>query len=94
MFTGGRPEKRDNWSWGPTCREKKKVEIIEEELQKLVRHGLDGVRVFHSLYHRWVAPLAQRTWPMWLYSGPSDPDHVSPEDLSDDEIQSRIGRVL
>ena len=32
VFTGGRPEKRDNWSWGPTCREKKKVEIIEEEL--------------------------------------------------------------
>ena len=31
-FTGGRPERRDSWSWGPSRREKKKVEIIETEL--------------------------------------------------------------
>ena len=31
-FTGGRPEKQDSWSWGCACKEKKKVEIIEEEL--------------------------------------------------------------
>ena len=31
-FIGGRPEKRDSWSWGPSRREKKKVEIIKEEL--------------------------------------------------------------
>ena len=43
VFTGGRPERWDSWSWGPSYWEKKKVEIIEVELQKLVRHGLDGV---------------------------------------------------
>ena len=32
VFTGGRPERQDRWSWGPSHREKKKVEIIEEEL--------------------------------------------------------------
>ena len=31
---------------------------------------------------------------MWLYSGPLDPDHASPEDLLDDEVWSRLGRVL
>ena len=31
-FTGGRPKRRDSWSWGPSHREKKKVEIIKEEL--------------------------------------------------------------
>ena len=31
-FTGRRPERRDSWSWGPSHREKKKVEIIEVEL--------------------------------------------------------------
>ena len=31
---------------------------------------------------------------MWMYSGPSDPDHASPEDLPDDEVWSRLGRVL
>ena len=86
VFTGGRPERRDSWSWGPSCREKKKVEIIEAELQKLVRRGLDGVRVFHTLYHCRVAPLAERTRPMWRYDGPSDPNHVSLEELSNDEV--------
>ena len=59
-FTGGRLERRDSWSWGPSRREKK-VEIIEVKLQKLMRRGLDGARVFHTLYRRWVAPLAERS---------------------------------
>jgi len=70
------------------------VGVIEEELWKLVRHGLNGVRVFHTLYRRRVAPLAERTHPMWRYGGRSDPDRVSSDELSDDEIWSHIGRVL
>ncbi|XP_066375092.1 protein gar2-like [Miscanthus floridulus] len=31
---------------------------------------------------------------MWLYSDPSDLDRVLPEDLLDDEVWSRLGRVL
>ena len=31
-FTGGKPEKQDSWSWGCSHWEKKKVEIIKEEL--------------------------------------------------------------
>ena len=50
--------------------------------------------MFHTLYHRRVAPLAERTRPMWLYSGPSDPDRASPEDLPDDEVWSCLGQVL
>ena len=61
VFTGGRPERQDSWSWDPSRREKKKVEIIEAELQKLVRCGLDGMRVFHTLFRHRVAPLVQRT---------------------------------
>ena len=85
-FTGGRPEKQDSWSWGCARKEKKKVEVIEEELWKIIRRGLDGVRVFHTLYRHRVAPLAERTWLMWMYSGPSDPDRASPEELLDDEV--------
>ena len=60
--------------------------VIEEELWKLVKCGLDGVRVFHTLYRRRVAPLAENTWPMWMYSSPSDPDHASSKELPDDEV--------
>ena len=84
-FTGGRLERRDSWSWGPSRREKK-VEIIEEELQKLVRRGLDGVRVFHTLFRRRVAPLAERTRSMWKYNGPTDSDRVLSEELPNDEV--------
>ena len=93
-FTGRRLEKRDSWLWGCAHKEKHKVGVIEEELWKLVKHGLDGVRVFHTLYHRWVAPLVERTRPMWMYNGPSDLDHASPEDLPDDKVWSRLGSVL
>ena len=79
VFTGGRLERWDSWSWSPSCREKKKVEIIEKELQKLMWHGLDGVWVLHTLYRHRIALLVERTQPMWKYSGPSDPDHASPE---------------
>ena len=70
------------------------MEVIEEELRKLVRSGLDGVRVFHTLFCRRVAPLAERTQPMWMYGGWSDPDRASPEDLPDDEVWSHLGQVL
>jgi hypothetical protein len=59
-----------------------------------VRHGLDGVRVFHTLYYRWVVPLAERSWPMWRYSGLSDPNHASSEELPDDEDWSHLDRVI
>jgi len=74
--------------------ERHKVEVIKEELQKLIRRGLDGVRVFHTLFHHRLAPLVERTWPMWMYGGRSDPDRASPEDLPDDEVWSHFGRVL
>ena len=60
--------------------------VIEQDLKKLVKSGLNGVRVFHTLYRRRVTPLAERTRPMWMYSGPSDPDRAWPEELLDDEV--------
>ena len=93
-FTGRRTKRRDSWSWGPSSREEKKLEIIGVELQKLVKQGLDGVRVFHTFFRHRVAPLAERTWPMWLYKGPTDPDSASPKELPNDEVWSRLDRVL
>ena len=59
-----------------------------------MRRGLDRVRVFHTLFHRRVAPLAERTWLMWKYSGSMDPNCASPEELPNDEVWSRLDRVL
>ena len=62
------------------------MEIIKAELQELVRRSLDGVRLLHTLYHRRVAPLAERAQSMWKYSGPMDPDRASSEELPNDEV--------
>ena len=67
---------------------------MEEELWKLVRQGLDRVRVFHTLYHHWVAPLAERAWPMWKYGGLMDLDRASLEELPNDEVRSHLDWVL
>ena len=92
-FIEGRPVKRESWTWGPS-RQQKKLAIIELELQKLVRNGLDGLWAFHTFFHRRVAPLGERTWPMWEYSGPMDPNHASLEELSKDKVWSYLGRAL
>ena len=52
------------------------------------------MRVFHTLYHHRVAPLAERTHPMWTYGGRSDLDRVSLKELPDDKIWNHVGRVL
>ena len=70
------------------------MEIIEAELQKLVRRGLDRVQVFHTLFCCWVAPLAERTRPMWKYNGSMDPNHASSEELPNDEVWSCLDQVL
>ena len=59
-----------------------------------MRCGLDRVRVFYTLYRRRIAPLVERTQPLWEYGGRSDPNRASPEELLDDEVWSRVDRVL
>ena len=59
-----------------------------------MRHGLDGVRVFHTFFHRRVTLLAERTRPMWMYNGPMDSDCASLEELLNDKVWSHLDRVV
>jgi len=92
-FTGRRPEWQDSWSWVPSSQQNK-LEVIEAELQKLVQHGLNGLRLFHTFFYHWVTPLGESRRPMWNYLGPIDPDRVSPVELAKDEVWSQLDRVL
>ena len=64
------------------------------EFQRIMQHGLDGLRVFHTFFRHRITPLAERSWPMWQYAGPIDPDCPSSKELSGDEIWAYLGRVL
>jgi len=44
--------------------------------------------VFHTFFCHWVAPLAERTWLMWEYIGPMDPDRALLKELPKDEVWS------
>ena len=59
-----------------------------------MRHGLDGLRVFHTFFRCRITLLVEKTRPMWEYSSPMDPDRASPEELSRDEVWSRLDWVL
>ena len=93
MFTEERPKRRESWSWGP-AHWQNKLEIIEMELWRLVRHGFDGLRLFHTFFHRRVVLLVERTRLMWEYYGPTVLDRASPKELSRDEVWSCLSRVL
>ena len=64
------------------------------KLQGLVEHGIGGLWVFHTFFRHRVTLLAERTRPMWEYFGPMDPNHASLEELSKDEVWSRLDWVL
>ena len=59
LFTRRKPKRQESWSWGLSNRQNK-LDVIEVELQKLVQHGLDGVRVFHTFFCHRVTPLVER----------------------------------
>ena len=84
-FTGRRPERWESWSWGPSSQQNK-LEIIGMELQMLLQHDLDKVRVFHTFFHHRVTPLAERMRPMWLYSSLTNHDRASLVELAKDKV--------
>lgn len=92
-FIGRRPEKKDNWTWGPTSKQKKWLATIEEALRKRLQEGLNGLRVFDTFVRRPIASLGERAWPMWESSRPLDPDCVSPEEFSGSEVIGRLDQL-
>jgi len=66
-FTRSAPEKQDSWIWGASRRKKNNVGAIEEVLQGLVARGLDGARVFATIFLRRVRDLSARRGKMWDY---------------------------
>ncbi|RLM60390.1 hypothetical protein C2845_PM14G08130 [Panicum miliaceum] len=69
--------------------------FLERALRKhITEEGLDGVRLFSTIHTHRVVPLAMRTTKMLEYTGPADPNRVSPEEMPDDEVWSWVELVL
>ncbi|XP_025823645.1 uncharacterized protein LOC112899405 [Panicum hallii] len=90
-----RPMRKDNWTWGRPAAEKECVEIIEKTLWKrITEDGLNGVRLFGTMFSHRVVPLAVRLTKMWEYTGLTDPDRVSMTAVPDDKVWSWLDMVL
>ncbi|RLN24611.1 hypothetical protein C2845_PM07G12860 [Panicum miliaceum] len=80
---------------GTSTPEKAFVKALEGVLRnRVVKEGLEGLRLFHTVRKRRVTPLAERKRLMWLYSGPSDPDRMFAEELPEHEVWSLLLMVL
>ena len=78
VFTRNAPEKRESWTWGASRRQKNHVEVIEEVLKGLVARGLDGARVFATIFLRKMRVLSALRGKIWDY------EHDEPrEELQD-----------
>jgi hypothetical protein len=54
--------------------------------KRVMKEGLDGVRLFDTIYYHRVIPLAIRMTKMWEYTGITDPDRVSTVAVTNDEV--------
>jgi hypothetical protein len=86
--------RKESWTCPPTPK-KERVGVLEMALRKrVVEEGLDGVWLFGTMFTRQVVPLAVKTTKMWEYTGPADPNWVSPVVVSNDEVWSWLDMVL
>ena len=88
VYTRNAPEKRESWTWGASRRQKNHVEVIEEVLKGLVARGLDGARVFATIFLRKVRVLSALREKMWDYK------HDEPRDELQDPSSSGLWRWL
>jgi hypothetical protein len=66
-----------------------RMEILKKALWKSVTEdGLDGVRLFGTMFSCRIVPLAVRLTKMWEYTGLIDPNRVSTMAVLDNEVWS------
>jgi hypothetical protein len=93
-FPGKHPGHQANWGYGVAQRDIRKLWLLHDVVQRLLRDGLMGVDLLRTLVSHRVQPLWQWEVTMWRYPGPSCPDHFFLAKLADVEIDTRVRRVI
>jgi hypothetical protein len=71
------------------------VGVLEKALRdRIMKKGLNGVRLFGTIHYRRIIPLAVRMTKMWEHTGITDPDGVSTAVVPNDEVWSWLDMVL
>ena len=62
-------------------------------LRSAPNRELTGIQLISTFLKRRIQPLQARAHAMWMYSGFQDPTRTSPEELSSDDLESRVRQV-
>ena len=93
-FTGRTPTPFHNWEYGVAAKDRHKLDLALSVIKKLQDGGLTGVHLLRTFFARRLHPLRVRRHRMSRYLGPSDPDRPSIQELSDDQVTSRVRQVI
>ena len=63
-----------HWKWGPTDKEKRRLEDLIEAIKHLKRCGLCGEGIIGDYHVRRLAPLMKRALPMYKMEPDSSPE--------------------
>jgi hypothetical protein len=94
VVMGRCPAVQPSWRYGVAKNDTHKLQPMRDVLQSLLRDGLTGVDLLHTFVDRHVQPLRWREVTMWSYPGPSCPNHSFSAELVDEEVDTRVQRIL
>ena len=77
--------------WGSQSFEGRKLERVYERMQQLRGAGVTGQIVARDFTRRRIAPLQERSEPVWRYSGRSDPMRLCTDNLAVEVLDSVMG---
>jgi hypothetical protein len=85
VFTGSHPIPQPNWWYGVPQRIVRRMQPLREVIQKLLQGGLMSAKLLQAFFSRRVQLLCRGEVTMWMYVGPSCPDHPFNAELGDTE---------
>nr|TKW26775.1 hypothetical protein SEVIR_3G213200v2 [Setaria viridis] len=93
LIMGHRPKYSSRWLDEPTTDESIQVPNLLTKIAALKKQGLTRVVVAASFLKRRLQPLQFRQTPAYKYSGLDGPLWMSPDDISDEEVESQLRRM-
>jgi hypothetical protein len=94
VFIGGCLVPLTSWGEGVVGKDLSKIQPLREYLQQLWQEGLTGIHLLQMFFSRRIQPLRRRNIKMWANSGSGCHDHPSPKELSAEEVEAWIRKVL
>ena len=92
---GGQPLKvRPSWTELPLDWEQGGVEVLMSRLTEAIQAGVTGVVIASTFIRRRVQPAKLRAHPMYEYTDERDATQESAEELSESEVQQRVGKLM